>query len=351
GVANNDNVVAIAEIEAWTPPEGGGSQLQRFDAWGNKTQSAGANIPQYGYTGREPDGTGLIYYRARYYDPTIGRFISRDPAGMPDGVNRYAYVGNDPVNANDPSGLYGQFIAAAVETAPVWAPRLASFARSAWSATKSLAQATWSAVTTTVKTNPGVVAGTIGGTTGTAGYLATTPNPTVSGAATAGGVSAVQGVLSVYAPGAGTFLQGATIGGLGNAATQSINIASDPSKSFRSDFNLFELGGSMLGGAYATKLTGPFLPANAGWSQQAAAATISFPVQTGFSAVGQRLGAPSPEFALPNFNDFGSPSLDFPTFAGLSGGFDYLNFGGSAGGGFLLYPNKVTNMMRSVYAK
>ena len=46
-----------------------------------------------------------VYYRARYYDPSIGRFISRDPAGMPDGVNRYAYVGNDPVNYTDPSGL------------------------------------------------------------------------------------------------------------------------------------------------------------------------------------------------------------------------------------------------------
>ena len=33
-----------------------------------------------------------MYYRARYYDPTIGKFISRDPAGMPDGPNRYAYV-------------------------------------------------------------------------------------------------------------------------------------------------------------------------------------------------------------------------------------------------------------------
>ena len=87
----------------------GGAQTvatQRFDAWGNKTQSAGAAIPQYGYTGREPDATGLVYYRARYYDPTTGRFISRDPAGMPDGVNRYAYVGNSPINATDPMGLY-----------------------------------------------------------------------------------------------------------------------------------------------------------------------------------------------------------------------------------------------------
>lgn len=74
-----------------------------YDAWGNVLAQTGA-IPQYGYTGREPDATGLVYYRARYYDPRIGRFISRDPAGMPDGVNRYAYVGNDPVNATDPSG-------------------------------------------------------------------------------------------------------------------------------------------------------------------------------------------------------------------------------------------------------
>uniref|UniRef100_UPI001B7F8F4B RHS repeat-associated core domain-containing protein n=1 Tax=Thiobacillus thioparus TaxID=931 RepID=UPI001B7F8F4B len=48
---------------------------------------------------------GMIYYRARYYDPAIGRFISRDPAGMPDGVNRYAYVNNNPVNFTDPMGL------------------------------------------------------------------------------------------------------------------------------------------------------------------------------------------------------------------------------------------------------
>lgn len=105
GQTNNDNVVSLAEVEVYTTPEGGGTQVQRFDAWGNQTASSGQAIPQYGYTGREPDATGLIYYRARYYDPSIGRFISRDPAGMPDGVNRYAYVGNDPVNYTDPEGL------------------------------------------------------------------------------------------------------------------------------------------------------------------------------------------------------------------------------------------------------
>ena len=78
--------------------------MQRFDAWGNKATSAGT-IPTFGYTGREPDATGLMFYRARYYDPTMGRFISKDPAGMPDGVNRYAYVSNNPTNATDPSGM------------------------------------------------------------------------------------------------------------------------------------------------------------------------------------------------------------------------------------------------------
>jgi RHS repeat-associated protein len=76
----------------------------RFDAWGNKIASTGT-IPQYGYTGREPDDTGLVYFRARFYDPTIGRFTQRDPIGMPGGINLYAYVKGNPANFTDPMGL------------------------------------------------------------------------------------------------------------------------------------------------------------------------------------------------------------------------------------------------------
>jgi RHS repeat-associated protein len=49
--------------------------------------------------------TGLYYYRARYYDSSIGRFVSEDPIGF-DGrdANLYRYVGNSPVNYIDPSG-------------------------------------------------------------------------------------------------------------------------------------------------------------------------------------------------------------------------------------------------------
>ena len=62
------------------------------------------NPLQYG--AREYDAeTGLYYQRARYYDPRLRRFVSRDPVGLAGGVNEYAYAGGDPVNATDPSGL------------------------------------------------------------------------------------------------------------------------------------------------------------------------------------------------------------------------------------------------------
>lgn len=57
-----------------------------------------------GYTGRENDKTGLYFYRARYYDPILKRFISEDPIGVAGGLNLYQYVGGDPVNYVDSDG-------------------------------------------------------------------------------------------------------------------------------------------------------------------------------------------------------------------------------------------------------
>jgi RHS repeat-associated protein len=58
------------------------------------------------YTGRENDGTGLMYYRARYYHAGCARFISEDPIGWASGqTNNYAYVGGSPVMRRDPSGF------------------------------------------------------------------------------------------------------------------------------------------------------------------------------------------------------------------------------------------------------
>ena len=62
---------------------------------------------RYGYSGREYDNeTGLYYYRNRYYDPDLGRFISEDPIDFNGGdANLYRYVGNGPANGTDPFGL------------------------------------------------------------------------------------------------------------------------------------------------------------------------------------------------------------------------------------------------------
>ncbi|MGC8990618.1 MAG: RHS repeat-associated core domain-containing protein, partial [Verrucomicrobiia bacterium] len=78
-----------------------------MDSFGNILgRSNAALYNRYAFTGREYDAeTGLYYYRARYYDPDNGRFISADSAGLAAGdANLYRYVGNDPVNQNDPSG-------------------------------------------------------------------------------------------------------------------------------------------------------------------------------------------------------------------------------------------------------
>ncbi|GJG96678.1 RHS repeat-associated core domain-containing protein [Cupriavidus pauculus] len=75
-----------------------------YDAYGVTTQT-GTNDNSQQYTGRENDQTGLYFYRARYYSPQLGRFISADSIGWGSGqTNNYAYVGGNPLSYADPDG-------------------------------------------------------------------------------------------------------------------------------------------------------------------------------------------------------------------------------------------------------
>ena len=78
-----------------------------FDSFDKNSASSGSLTNPFQYTARESDSeTGLYYYRARYYDPTAGRFLSEDPIGFSGGdVNLYRYVWGAPHNLRDPFGL------------------------------------------------------------------------------------------------------------------------------------------------------------------------------------------------------------------------------------------------------
>jgi RHS repeat-associated protein len=79
-----------------------------YDSFGNVINHTGTDAT-YTFSTKEQDGTGLYYFAARYYDPTLGRFATQDPAPAnlydPQSLNRYTYCANDPINFVDPWGL------------------------------------------------------------------------------------------------------------------------------------------------------------------------------------------------------------------------------------------------------
>ncbi|WP_147459222.1 RHS repeat-associated core domain-containing protein [Saccharothrix variisporea] len=94
--------------------DGLGSTVGLVDANGNgvsytyepfgRTYASGVDDNANRFTGREDDGTGLYFHRARYYSPVLQRFLSEDPIGFDGGFNLHAYVGNRPTTSIDPLG-------------------------------------------------------------------------------------------------------------------------------------------------------------------------------------------------------------------------------------------------------
>jgi RHS repeat-associated protein len=95
----------LASIVKTTNAGGAVTLIREYGAWGEALLGAGE--PGYAFTGREWDpATGLYYYRARYYDPILGRFLAEDPIAFDGGdVNLYAYVRENPATMVDPAGL------------------------------------------------------------------------------------------------------------------------------------------------------------------------------------------------------------------------------------------------------
>ena len=86
---------------------GAGAVVERYAATPYGVGDSTTGLTPWRWTGRRLDPeTGLYHLRARDYAPGIGRFVQPDPIGIAGGINLYAYVGNDPLNATDPWGLW-----------------------------------------------------------------------------------------------------------------------------------------------------------------------------------------------------------------------------------------------------
>jgi RHS repeat-associated protein len=95
---------ALGSAVALTDGAGAVKTSYSYEPYGNTTASGEVNVSALQYTGRENDGTGLYYYRARYYHPGFGRFVAEDPLGLDGGTNLYAYAAADPIDYIDPEG-------------------------------------------------------------------------------------------------------------------------------------------------------------------------------------------------------------------------------------------------------
>ncbi len=99
---------ALGSSLALTDATGAAQTTYTYEPFG-KTTIAGTSSNPFQYTGRENDGTGLYYLRARYYYPRLQRFVSEDPIRLRSGsTNFYAYARNNPGTFVDPLGLNDQ---------------------------------------------------------------------------------------------------------------------------------------------------------------------------------------------------------------------------------------------------
>jgi RHS repeat-associated protein len=97
---------ALGSTLALTDSTGAVQTSYSYDPFGNTTASGASSTNPFQFTGRENDGTRLYYHRARYYSPTLERFVAQDPEGFEAGdPNLYGYTTENPISYKDPYGL------------------------------------------------------------------------------------------------------------------------------------------------------------------------------------------------------------------------------------------------------
>jgi RHS repeat-associated protein len=94
----------LGSVAAALASSGNVTANQLYLPYGSGRYASGSMPTSYGFTGQRSDPSGLLYFHARYYDPTAGQFISADPV---QGPNRYGYVGGNPETQIDPTGYAG----------------------------------------------------------------------------------------------------------------------------------------------------------------------------------------------------------------------------------------------------
>src|SRR5581483_5780317 len=102
---------ALGSPVALTASDGSTRARYRLDAWGNTRSETGSSWNPFSFTGYEKDESGLLYAKARFYDPELGRFDSEDPVNgsfnNPPSLHKYLYAFDDPTVYTDPTGQAG----------------------------------------------------------------------------------------------------------------------------------------------------------------------------------------------------------------------------------------------------
>lgn len=300
----------VNSVIATTDHTGATTQSNAYGPFGQSLSTTGTDTNALKYTGRENDNNGLYYYRARYYDPFAGRFLSEDPLGFQAGVNFYAYVGNNPLKFNDPMGLVN------------W-PQAGG------------------ALFDMAVSGSGVILSSFGLAAGAAGIAAPEPLTSIAGA----------GLFTLSLTGLGTSSVGFGLasGDLVSAFVDDPGLNSIPSTN--------DLITNMLPDS---QLTGPLVDIGMfGLDLSTGRAIGNVPSYldtfSTISDIGSVAGATSSIF-----DSLGTISgSDASTFLPSSSGSNFNDFGGpffgsgsSANGGFVLYPNKInSNIINSVYSK